>query len=70
MDSAGNIFGYCIGALSDQWSFSKQLDELLLETKNIYYKANNERILVPDVSTEAQKRLSMSVYIFHVQCIS
>lgn len=79
MDQSSNIFSYCVGAfalISTITSVSfycqlylptsqlKQLDELLLETKRIYLKANDERLLVPDVFTEAQRRLSASV--FHV----
>ena len=69
------IFSYCVGALALISTITsvlfycqlylpasqlKHLDELLLETKEIYRKAIDERLLLPEVSSDAQRRLTMS----------
>jgi hypothetical protein len=78
MDSAQNIFSYCVGGLAlvstilSVLSYCRRylpttqlrrLDDLLVETKDIYRKANDEDLLPADVSTYAHTTLTMLVYI-------
>jgi len=73
MDPAQDIFSYCVGGLAlvstiiSVLSYCrlylpttqlKLLDELLVETKDIYRKAGEEMLLLPEVSIDAQTRLS------------
>jgi hypothetical protein len=72
---AQNIFSYCVGGLALITTISsvlfycglylpanqlKLLDELLIETKNIYHKANDEGLLPAKASRYAQTRLRRS----------
>ena len=73
-----NIFSYFVGALALTSTITsvviycqlylptsqlKHLDELLLETKEIYRKANEERLLSLPASRYAQRRLTRSAFL-------
>jgi hypothetical protein len=72
MGAAETVFSYCVGGLALISTISSMLfycrlylpttqlrllDEILLETKDIYRKANEERLLPSKVSGDAQTRL-------------
>ena len=74
-----SVFSYCVGALALVSTVTsallfcklylptsqlKHLDELLLETKEIYRKASDEMLLPPATSTYAGRRLTQSV-LYH-----
>jgi hypothetical protein len=78
MGTAQDIFSYSVGGLAVISTITsalfycrlflpstrlKVLDELLVETKEIYQKAEAERLLPDDVSSDAQVRLRRSVVI-------
>jgi hypothetical protein len=77
MGAPENIFSYCVGGLALFSTISsvlfycrlylpttqlKLLDELLMETKDIYRKASEDRLLPTKVSIYAQKCLRRSVH--------
>ena len=70
--SAQNVFSYCVGGLALISTVSsaifycglylpstqlRLLDELLIETKNIYHKTTDEKLLTVEASSYAQTRL-------------